>query len=92
MSTYQYTCLNQSQQRDVGTLEASSQGVAANILRERGLRVLELIEVDLLLDIFMLNGFIIDSFADVFELDQPLEFFRLDGLFAESFSKLAGAD
>jgi type II secretory pathway component PulF len=45
MSTYQYTCLNQNQQRDVGTLEASSQGVAANILRERGLRVLELIEV-----------------------------------------------
>lgn len=42
MSTYQYICLNQTQQREVGTLDASSQGVAATILRERGLRVLEL--------------------------------------------------
>ncbi len=42
MSTYQYICLNQNKKREVGTLDASSQGVAANILRERGLRVLEL--------------------------------------------------
>lgn len=42
MSTYQYTCLNQSLQREVGTLEANTQGVAATMLRDRGLRVLEL--------------------------------------------------
>ena len=46
MSTYQYICLNQNKKREGGTLDASSQGVAANILRERGLRVIELAIVD----------------------------------------------
>ena len=42
MSSFQYICLNGGRQREAGVIDANNKAIAANILRERGLSVLEL--------------------------------------------------